>query len=124
MDKPYMLFSADGEYLRKIDVLEDQITEKINALSELELTYIGKDPSYGERILVKEPDTGKWHEFVVRELNAKRSKSLIRKLYAVSSFCETEGDYLDEKRVRDGSAFNALSVNAFKHPLEARNCKR
>ncbi len=104
-----MLFSADGEYLRKIDVLEDQITEKINALSELELTYIGEDPSYGERILVKEPDTNKWHEFVVRELNAKRSKSLIRKLYAVSSFCETEGDYLDEKRVRDGSAFNALS---------------
>lgn len=109
MDKPYMLFRADGEYLRKIDVLEDQITEKINALSELELTYIGEDPSYGERILVKEPDTNKWHEFVVRELNAKRSKSLIRKLYAVSSFCETEGDYLDEKRVRDGSAFNALS---------------
>lgn len=83
-------------------------TREINALDELEFYYIGEDPDYQDRILYKD-DLGYWHEFIVLEINAKRTKDIIKRCYAVDSFVETQQDFVDDKRAYDAGADTALS---------------
>lgn len=107
-NKSFRLYSKDYEYLRKLEVLEDTFTQSINALGELHLSYTGDDPEAGQFIVFKDC-LGEYHELVIKEVNASHSVAFNKSLWAVDSFANTAGDYLDEKRVRAGSPHNALT---------------
>lgn len=107
-NKSFRLYSDEYVFLRKLDVLEDTLTQSINTLSELKLSYTGEDPQVGQFIVFKDA-LGEYHEMVIKEVNATHSVAFNKSLWAVDSFANTAGDYVDEKRVRGGSPHMALS---------------
>lgn len=106
--KSFRLYSDEYVYLRKLEVLEDTLTQSINSLSELKLSYTGVDPEVGQFIVFKDA-LGEYHEMVIKEVNATHSIAFNKSLWAVDSFANTAGDYVDEKRVRGGSPHEALT---------------
>lgn len=107
-NKSFRLYSDEYVFLRKLDVLEDTLTQRINTLSELKLSYTGEDPQVGQFIVFKDA-LGEYHEMVIKEVNATHSVAFNKSLWAVDSFANTAGDYVDEKRMRGGSPHAALS---------------
>ena len=103
-----LLFDRNENYISTLkDVLEARHTEEINGEDALELTTLDQRVSKGHKIAYK---ADVWKEFIVKEIEESHTDDGIeKKLFCESSFYETFGDYIEDKRPTNTSAVNALS---------------
>lgn len=106
----FLLFDRNENYISTLkDVLEASHTEEINGEDTLELTTLDQRASKGHKVAYK-ANTGEWKEFDVKEITETHALDGIeRNLFCESSFYETFGDYIEDKRPTNTSAVNALS---------------
>ena len=92
------------------NVVEAKHTEELNGENILEITtYDTQEIKKDYRIVYKDI-YGYWHEFIIKGIEEIREDEGIKKqLFCESSFYETLGDYIDDKRP-SGTANSALEV--------------
>ena len=106
----FLLFDRNEKYISTLkDILEARHTEEINGEDTLDLTTLDQSVSKGHKIAYK-ANTGEWKEFDVKEIAETHTLDGIeRAIFCESSFYETFGDYIEDKRPTNTSAENALS---------------
>lgn len=106
----FLLFDRNENYISTLkDILEARHTEEINGEDTLELTTLDQRVSKGHKIAYK-ANTGEWKEFDVKEVEESHTNDGIeRAIFCESSFYETFGDYIEDKRPTNTTALNALS---------------
>lgn len=90
------------------DVFKD--TEEINGEDILEITTLDQQVIEKGYRIVFEDHFGLWHEYIIRGIEDGRDdQGFERQLFCESSFYETLGDYIEDKRP-SGAASSALEV--------------
>lgn len=107
----FLFFDRNENYISTLkDVLEASHTEEINGEDTLELTTLDQRVSKGHKIAYKS-NTGDWHEFSVKEVEESHTSDGIEKMiFCESSFYETWGDYIEDKRPTNATASAALAT--------------
>lgn len=108
----FLLFDRDENYIGTVkDVTYARHLEEINGedtltLETLETTQVEKN----QRIVYR-TRTGHWKEFIVKEIHETHGHYGIRnEIYCESSFYETLGDYINDRRPNDVTATAALLI--------------
>ena len=97
------LLNRDEEWIKTIDVFEPCVTQTINGEDILEFSTL-EEVQKNYRVVFKD-DLGKWREYIVSDYTKEKSeKGTIYKILAENSFYETIGDFIVEKRIRNGTA--------------------
>ncbi|HHX11536.1 MAG TPA: hypothetical protein GX731_01845, partial [Clostridiales bacterium] len=106
----FLLFDRNENYISTLkDILEARHTEEVNGEDTLDLTTLDQRASKGHKIAYKS-NTGEWKEFDVKEVTETHTLDGVeRAIFCESSFYETFGDYIEDKRPTNTSAMNALS---------------
>lgn len=104
-----LLFDREENYLRKLkDVIEAKHTEEINGEDTLQVTTLD-EVEKGYRILYK--SSAGWKEFVIKGIDESHTaEGIEKKLDCESSFYETLGDYIEDRRPQDTAANIALGI--------------
>lgn len=106
----FLIFDREENYLGTLkDVLEAKHTEEINGEDVLSIATLDKSIGKGYKLAYKDK-YGYWKEFIIKEIEESHTNGGIEKrLFCESSFYETFGDYIEDKRP-SGTASHALSV--------------
>ena len=104
----FVLFDRNEELIGAlIDVLKAKHTEEINGEDVLEITTLSIVEK-GQRIAY-EDKYGIWHEFIIKGVEESHGDvGIERTVFAESSFYETIGDYVEDKRPYNAPANIAL----------------
>ena len=104
-----LLFDRGENYIKTLkDVIQVHHSEEINGEDILEITTLDIDVKKGYRIAY-ESKLGHWKEFIVKEIeDTHDGEGLEKTLFCESSFYETLGDYIEDKRPYDTTATAAL----------------
>lgn len=104
-----LLFDRGENYIKTLkDVIQVHHSEEINGEDILEITTLDIDVKKGYRIAY-ESKLGHWKEFIVKEIeDTHDSEGLEKTLFCESSFYETLGDYIEDKRPYNTTANMAL----------------
>ncbi len=107
----FLIFDREENYISTLkDILEARHTEEINGEDTLELTTLDQRVSKGHKIAYN-TNTGEWKEFVVKEVEESHTSDGIEKrIFCESSFYETWGDYIEDKRPTNTTASVALAT--------------
>lgn len=107
----FLLFDRNENYISILkDVTEAKHTEEINGEDTLEITTLDKNIGKNYRIAYKDK-LGHWKEFIVQEIEETHNKEGLGKtIFCESSFYETLGDYIEDKRPTNSTATGALMV--------------
>lgn len=107
----FKVFNRQEEYIKNLnDVITAKHSEEINGEDILELETLDTIEK-GYRLVYRNI-LGYWKEFAVTGIEEERAnEGIIRKVYAESSFYETIGDYVDDKRPNN-VAVNIALLNA------------
>jgi phage minor structural protein len=94
----FLLFDRTETFIGHLkDVLSARHSEEINGEDILELNTLDTVEK-GQRILYKD-NQGYWHEFIIRGVDEVHDgQTVTRTVFAESSFYETIGDYVEDKR--------------------------
>ncbi len=105
----FMLFDRNEVFTGYLkDVLSARHSEEINGENVLELTTL--DAIEKSQRIVYEDNQGYWHEFIVKGIDEvhESDDAVTRSVFAESSFYETIGDYVEDKRPTNVPANIAL----------------
>lgn len=104
-----ILLDRNENYLRNIEgvVLAERHVE-LNRHDLLMLETLG-EVEKEQRILYRD-ELHKWHEYIVKEVKKLHDTRVHYSVYCESSFYETIGDYIEDKRPTDTTATSALSI--------------
>lgn len=105
----YLLFDRNEDLVGALSNTTIGIhSEAINGENILEITtFDTKEIEKNYRVVYKD-EYGYWHEFIVRGIEEEKTESGLKKeLFCESSFYETIGDYINDRRI-EGSADSAL----------------
>lgn len=107
----FLLFDREENYIRNLEnVTLAKHSEEINGEDVFELEIAGNtDIKKGYRIVYKSK-YGYWNEFIVKEIEKSRTDTLVTRLFCESSFYETLGDFIEDKRPTNSTATGALMV--------------
>ena len=105
----FLLFDKDEQYIDRLQsVSRASHYEEINGEDILTIVTRDRRPGKGHRV-VFQSGTGEWKEFVVKEVEKTHSShGLGLELYCESSFYETLGDFVEDKRPQNVTATAAL----------------
>lgn len=106
----FLLFDKNENLISTLkDVTMTKHTEEINGENTLELETLD-EVEKGQRIVYKDK-YGYWHEFIVKGIDETRAEDgVIKTVFAESSFYETLGDYIEDKRPQSTTADIALAA--------------
>lgn len=107
----FLLFNKDEEYVSTItDASYAHHFEEING--EDTLTIKTRDGVVEKNFRILYPaKTGIWKEYIVKEIFESNDHfGLEKELYCESSFYETLGDFIDDRKPRNATATEALSI--------------
>ena len=82
-------------------------TDGIDGSDTSECATLG-EVEKGDRLLWRD-EYGTWHEHVVVQVVEERSSGRVLRVYGENSLCETLNDYVEDRRVVDGTASTALA---------------
>lgn len=103
------LLNRNEEWVKNIDVFEPCVTQTINGEDILEFSTL-EEVQKNYRVVFKD-DSGKWREYIISDYAKEKSeKGTIYKILAENSFYETIGDFIVEKRIRNGTVSAALAA--------------
>lgn len=103
-----LLFDRNEQYMATLkDILLAKHSEELNGENTLEIETL--DMVEKNQRLVYKDKYGYWHEFIIKGIEEFRGdEGIIRRVFAESSFYETWGDYVEDKRPYDTTANIAL----------------
>lgn len=103
------LFDKNEKYIGNLQyVLEAKHLEEINGEDVLTLTTLDNRVEKGFRIVYRDKE-GNWKEFIIKGIEEiKQPDGIIKSVYCESSFYETLGDYIEDKRPYNTTANIAL----------------
>ncbi len=103
-----LLFNRNEQYMATLkDILLAKHSEELNGENILEIETL--DMVEKNQRLVYKDKYGYWHEFIAKGVDEIRGdEGIIRRVFAESSFYETWGDYVEDKRPYDTTANIAL----------------
>lgn len=103
------LFDKNEKYIGNLQyVLEAKHLEEINGEDVLTLTTLDNRVEKGFRIVYRDKE-GNWKEFIIKGIEeSKQPDGIIKSVYCESSFYETLGDYIEDKRPYNTTANIAL----------------
>ena len=106
----FILFDREENYIKNLrNVLEAKHTEEINGEDVLEITTLDHGVEKGYKVAYKSKH-GYWNEFTVAEVEEFHTEEgLGMRLFCESTFYETLGDYVEDKRPYNTSANIALA---------------
>ena len=106
----FLLFDKSENYIAILkNVISAKNTEEINGENTLEITTLDKVVDKGYKVAYKS-DLGLWCEFIVAGVETEHtSEGIEKRLFCESSFYETIGDYVDDKRPQNVTANIALA---------------
>lgn len=103
------LFDKNEKYIGNLQyVLEAKHLEEINGEDVLTLTTLDNRVEKGFRVVYRDKE-GNWKEFIIKGIEEiKQPDGIIKSVYCESSFYETLGDYIEDKRPYNTTANIAL----------------
>ena len=106
----FLLLNREEEYVQTLkNVTVAKGNEIINGEDTLDLTVFDTEIEKNYRILLQD-NYGKWHEYIVQEIEESHTdKGIRKKVYCESSIYETIGDFVEDRRFNNTSALMALT---------------
>src|SRR5690606_29410236 len=103
-----LLFDRNENYIATLkDVLSAKHLEELNGENYLDIETLAAVEK-NQRLVYKDK-YGYWHEFIIKGVEETQGdEGIIRRVFAESSFYETIGDYVEDKRPYDVPANIAL----------------
>lgn len=103
-----LLFNRNEQYIATLrDILSAKHTEELNGENYLDVETLAAVEK--NQKLVYKDNHGYWHEFIIKGVEEIRDdKGITHRVFAESSFYETIGDYVEDKRPHDVPANIAL----------------
>lgn len=107
----FLLYDKDEQYLGRLKRVTKAIqSEEINGEDTLTQTTRDNIVDKNQRIVFK-AELGHWKEYVIKGIEKTHSdRGLEYNLHCESSFYETLGDYIDDRRLQDVTATAALLI--------------
>lgn len=105
----FTVFDKNENYIGRLkDVLEASRAEELNGEDILRLATLDNIDK-GHRVVFKDVN-GRWHEYVVKEIEESHlDGAVIKQVFCESSLYETLGDYIEDKRPQNVPANTALA---------------
>lgn len=107
----FKILDRDENYIKNIEGFDYEYSWTLNGIESLSFTTYesGLEPLY--RILYQDPK-GEWIEFIITEPVDEHTttEGVVYSVYAVNSFYETDGDWLEDKRPQNTTAWQALET--------------
>ena len=106
----FLLLNREEEYVQTLkNVTVAKGNKIINGEDTLDLTVFDTEIEKNYRILLQD-NYGKWHEYIVQEIEESHTdKDIRKKVYCESSIYETIGDFIEDRRFNNTSALMALT---------------
>lgn len=106
----FLLLNREEEYVQTLkNVTAAKGNKIINGEDTLDLTIFDTEIEKNYRILLQD-SYGKWHEYIVQEIEESHTdKGIRKKVYCESSIYETIGDFIEDRRFNNTSALMALT---------------
>lgn len=106
----FLLLNREEEYVQTLkNVTSAKGNKIINGEDTLDLTVFDTEIEKNYRILLQD-NYGKWHEYIVQEIEESHTdKGIRKKVYCESSIYETIGDFVEDRRFNNTSALMALT---------------
>lgn len=106
----FLLLNREEEYVQTLkNVTVAKGNKIINGEDTLDLTVFDTEIEKNYRILLQD-NYGKWHEYIVQEIEESHTdKGIRKKVYCESSIYETIGDFIEDRRFNNTSALMALT---------------
>ncbi len=106
----FLLLNREEEYIQTLkNVTAAKGNKIINGEDTLDLTVFDTEIEKNYRILLQD-NYGKWHEYIVQEIEETHTdKGIRKKVYCESSIYETIGDFVEDRRFNNTSALMALT---------------
>lgn len=107
----FLLFDKDEQYLSRLEIVSKAIQpEEINGEDTLTLTTRDSIVDKNQRIVYK-TELGYWKEYIVKGIDKTHNdRGIEYNLHCESSFYETLGDYIDDRRPENVTATAALLI--------------
>ncbi len=106
----FMLFDKDENYIKNINIISPKHTEETNGEETLEFSTMDEVIDKGYRIVFMDL-YGDWKEFIVQGIEEIRNEEgIIKEVFCESSFYETIGDFIEDKKPRNVSVSTALGI--------------
>ncbi len=112
----FKIFDKDEEYICNLkNLITASHEEELNGKDILEFSILGSNKNADKlekkgRVIYKDR-LGDWKEFIIQRIEEEHNEEgLVIEVYCESSFYETFGDYIDDKRPQNVTADVALGV--------------
>ena len=106
----FLLLNREEEYVQTLkNVTAAKGNKIINGEDTLDLIIFDTEIEKNYRILLQD-SYGKWHEYIVQEIEESHTdKGIRKKVYCESSIYETIGDFIEDRRFNNTSSLMALT---------------